>query len=295
MNNLAIEIRQLSKRYGDRQALSAVDLAVPEGSFFAVLGPNGAGKTTLLRCLMGMLRPDSGTGHVLGAPLGPGYPPLAVKARMGYVAQQPALYGHMTAPELIEMCKGLYPTWDDALVARYRTLFQLPLDRSVRQMSAGTRAQLALTLVMGGNPALLVLDEPTLGLDPLNRHQYLQVLVEDSMEAGRTVILSSHDLHQIERLADRVLILRQGAPAVAGAVDDLKLEEKRVRVAGEVAEQAVLAVPGVRRAVRERTGWLVFARGEGGALREALLALPGVVGVQVFDQSLEEIFLSYVS
>lgn len=148
---------------------------------------------------------------------------------------------------------------------------------------------------MGGNPELLVLDEPTLGLDPLHRHQYLQVLLADSLEAGRTVLISSHDLHQIERLADRVTILREGAVALTGAIDDLKSSEKRVRVAGDLSEPALLAVPGVRRAVRESTGWLLFATGEGEALRERLLQVDGVKGVQVYDQSLEEIFLSHVS
>lgn len=294
MSNLAIEIKHLSKSYGKHSALADVAMAVPTGSFFAVLGPNGAGKTTLLRCLMGMLRPDAVEGHLLGTPFGPGYPPVAIKSRIGYVAQQPALYDRMTAQELIGFCRGLHPRWDDRVVKRYLDMFQLRTDRPFRHMSAGMRSQLALTLVMGGNPDLLILDEPTLGLDPVNRHQYLQVLLSDSMEAGRTVILSSHDLHQIERLADQVLLLRDGRVTLSGALDDLKLQEKRIRVAGEVAEAALLALPGVRRAVRERSGWLLFARGDGDALRETIARAPGVSGVQVFDQSLEEIFLSYI-
>lgn len=295
MSNLAIKVTHLSKSYGGHAALTNVELAVPTGSFYALLGPNGAGKTTLLRCLMGMLKADAVQGQILGAPLGPGELPLAVKARIGYVPQQPALYERMTARELIALCRGLHPRWDDQVVKRYLDLFQLAQDRPFRQMSAGMRSQLALTLVMGGNPDLLVLDEPTLGLDPLNRHQYLQVLLADSMEAGRTVVLSSHDLHQIERLADQVLILKDGRTVVGGAVDDLKLTEKRVRVAGDVTEEALLAVAGVRRAVRERSGWLLFARGDGEALRSALTRIPAVTGIQVIDQSLEEIFLSYVS
>jgi len=295
VSNLAIEVKQLSKSFGKHAVLCAVDMAVPTGSFFAVLGPNGAGKTTLLRCLMGMIRPDSAFGHVLGAPLGPGYPPLALKARVGYVPQMPSLYERMTAGELIAMCRGLHARWDDRVVKRYLDLFGLPGDKMYRHMSAGMRSQLALTLVMGSKPDLLVLDEPTLGLDPLNRHQYLQVLLADTMEGGQTVIISSHDLYQIERLADQVMILREGRVVTAGALDDLKLAEKRVRVAGEVTEAALLAVPGVRRVLREHHGWMLHARGEGDVLREAVSRVPGVTGVQVFDQSLEEIFLSYVT
>lgn len=295
MSDVAIRLEGLTKRYGSKVALNGVDLEVPAGSFFALLGPNGAGKTTLIRCLTGMIRPEGGTGAVLGEPLGPSYPPLAVKSRIGYVPQSQAMYERMTARDLADLCRGLHPRWDDKIVRRYMDLFKLPANQIVRQMSAGMRAQLALTLVMGGLPELLILDEPTLGLDPMNRHQYLQVLLADSIETGCTVILSSHDLHQIERLADQAAILAEGRIVVSGAVDDLKLSEKRVRVAGTVAETALLAVPGVRRAVKESAGWLLFANGEGEQLGSSIRALPGVTGVQVFDQSLEEIFLSYVS
>jgi ABC-2 type transport system ATP-binding protein len=180
----AITLKGISKRFGQRCALNQVDLAVPKGSIFALLGPNGAGKTTLIRCLLGLIRPDSGQGSVLGHGLGPGYPPTGLKERVGYVAQQPALYERMTAGEILAFARGLHPRWDGAAVRRYLDLFSIPTDLRIRQMSAGTRAQLALTLVMGGNPELLVLDEPTLGLDPLHRHQYLQVLLADSLEAG---------------------------------------------------------------------------------------------------------------
>ncbi|HWI51730.1 MAG TPA: ABC transporter ATP-binding protein [Symbiobacteriaceae bacterium] len=295
MGDAAIRLQGLTKRYGDKVALSSVDLDVPTGSFFAILGPNGAGKTTLIRCLTGMLRPDGGTGTVLDVPLGAGYPPLALKSRIGYVPQAQAMYERMTPTELLAMCRGLHPRWDQKVVQRYMDLFRLPANQIVRHMSTGMKAQLALTLVMGGLPELLILDEPTLGLDPMNRHQYLQVLLADSIETGCTVILSSHDLHQIERLADRAAILVSGQVAVSGAIDDLKLTEKRVRVAGTAPEAALLAVPGVRRAVKEAGGWLLFAADDDDRLEGIIRALPGVTAVQVFNQSLEEIFLSYVS
>lgn len=294
MSDVAIRLEGLTKRYGGKAALSSVDLVVPTGSFAALLGPNGAGKTTLIRCLTGMIRPDGGTGTVLGVDLGPGYPPTGLKSRIGYVAQTQALPERMTAQELIGLCRGVQPRWDDSIVKRYMDLFGLPAKQIVRQMSGGMKSQLALTLVMGGQPELLILDEPTMGLDPKNRHEYLQVLLADSMETGCTVLLSSHDLHQIERLADRASILVAGRVAVTGAVDDLKQDEKRARVAGTVEEGTLLAVPGVRRAVKEQGGWLLFARDAEERLGERLRVLPGVTGVQVFNQSLEEIFLSYV-
>lgn len=294
MNETAIRLQGLTKRLGDKEVLSSVDLEVPTGSFAAVLGPNGAGKTTLIRCLTGMIRPDGGTGEVLGVPLGRGYPPKSLKARVGYVSQNRALYDHMTASELIAMCRAVQPTWNRSMVQRYMDLFRLPSKQIVRHMSTGMKAQLALTLVMGGVPELLILDEPTLGLDPLHRHQYLQVLLADSIETGCTVLLTSHDLHQIERLADRATILIDGRVAVDGAVDELKANEKRVRVAGTISEAALRAVPGVRGVAKESTGWLLFVSDHGDQVESSLLSRSDVTGVQVLNQSLEDIFLSYV-
>ncbi len=300
MGDAAIRLEGVRKRYGSRDALNGLSLTVPRGSFFALLGPNGAGKTTTLRLLTGLLRPDAGAGEVLGVPFGPGFPPISLKERIGYVAERGNLYERSTVAELLDLCRGTNRRWDQRLVRRYLDLFDLPERITVRQMSMGMRAQLALTLAMGGNPELLILDEPTRGLDPLHRHQYLQVLLADSMESGRTVIVSSHDLHQIERLADHVAILQEGRILVSRPLDELKEREKRVRIsvspwlAGEAAA-ALQAVPGVRRVLSEGGGFLLHAAGDPQELESLLWAVPGVTGVQIIDQSLEEIFISYVA
>lgn len=294
MAGTAIKVEGLYFRYGNREALSGLDLAVPFGSITAVLGPNGAGKTTLLRVLMGMLRPAAGRVEVLGSRLEDGYPSPQLKARIGYVPQNAALYETATVLELVEFCRGLRPNWDDAAVRRYLDLFGLPPNLRMRQLSLGMKAQVALTLVMGGRPELLILDEPTLGLDPLHRHQYMQVLLADSMEAGITVLLSSHDLHQVERLADRIAILNQGRVLVSAPLDDLKVNERRVRLLGALPESALTILPAVRRAVRETNGWLLYTHGEPEAVRAQLSRLPGVEALQMYEESLEEIFLSYV-
>lgn len=307
---VAVRLEGVTKSYGPRPALRGLTLEVGRGSIFALLGPNGAGKTTTLRLLLGLVRPDGGSGEVLGFKLGagpsvhpgrtgrsghPAYPPVALKQRLGYVPERNSLYERQTAGELLGLCRSLNPRWDDTTIRRYLDLFRFPLDVEVKHLSAGTRAQLALTLAMGGNPDLLILDEPTQGLDPAHRHQYYQVLLEDSMETGRTILLSSHDLHQVERLADHVAIMKEGTLAVCGALDALKEREKRLRVSGRPDVPALAAVPGVRLVVPEGPGpvFLLHARGDPDELRERLLAVPGVHGVQVYDQSLEEIFLSY--
>lgn len=294
MGDAAIRLHGISKRYGSRDALKGLTLSVPQGGFFALLGPNGAGKTTTLRLVMGLLRADAGTGEVLGVPFGPGFPPVSLKERIGYVPERGNLYERSTVAELLDFCRGTNRRWDRRLVRRYLDLFNLPQRVNVRQMSTGMRAQLALTLAMGGNPELLILDEPTQGLDPLHRHQYLQVLLADTMETGRTVLLSSHDLHQIERLADHVGILDQGRLVVSRPLDELKEQEKRVRVSGTPLESDLASVPGVRRVSREGGGFLLHASGDPDRLAAGIQAVPGVTGVQVVGQSLEEIFLSYV-
>ncbi|MGE5589524.1 MAG: ATP-binding cassette domain-containing protein [Bacillota bacterium] len=294
MGDAAISLDGISKRYGRRDALKGLTLKVPRGSFFALLGPNGAGKTTTLRLLMGLIRADAGTGEVLGIPLRQGFPPVGLKERIGYVPELSTLYERSTVAELLSFCRRTNRRWDPQTVRRYLDLFHLPLRTTVRHMSLGMRTQLALTLAMGGNPELLILDEPTRGLDPLHRHQFLQALLADGMETGRTTLLSSHDLHQIERLADHVAILNEGRLVVSRPLDELKEQEKRIRVSGTPKESDLAAVAGVRRVSREGAGFLLHASGDPGWLEDAVREVSGVTGVQAVDQSLEEIFLSYV-
>ena len=294
MAELAVSLRGIAKRYGGRTALDGLDLRVEKGSFHALLGPNGSGKTTTLRMIMGFIRPDSGQGTVLGYSFGPGFPPVDLKARIGYVPERFSLYESMTAGEILEFARDTNPRWDVEAEKRYVDLFGLRLDASVKHMSLGVRAQLALALAMGAKPELLILDEPTRGLDTLQRFRYLRALVEDCAEEGRTVLLSSHDLYQIERIADHVTILREGKAVVSGSVDEVKEREKRVRVAGDVAPDVLAALPGIRKISRERGLTLLHVTGDLKSFASALKATQGVTSFEILDQNLEEIFLSYV-
>ena len=295
MSEPAVALNGISKRYGDRVALDGLDLQVGQGSLHALLGPNGSGKTTTIRILLGFIRPNSGQGSVLGFPLGHiSFPPVDLKARIGYVPERSSLYENMTAREILAFVRGVNRRWDPKAEKRYADLFSLPMDVKVRQMSTGVRAQLALTVAMGARPELLVLDEPTRGLDAMQRFRYLQALVEDCMEDGRTVLLSSHDLYQMELIADHVTILRGGKAVVCGPLDQVKESEKRVRVAGDVRESSLVSLPGVRKTTRDSGGLLLHVSGDIEAFKAAARGTPGVAGLQVMDQSLEEIFLSYV-
>jgi len=294
----AIEIRGLTKRYGEVEALSGVDLTVPRGSVTALLGMNGAGKTTLIRSVMGMLTPDAGGGTILGYSMGPGYPLPELKARIGYVGERPSLYEQLSGQEVLDFVRRLHRRWDTQTVGRYLDLFKLPMGRKVRGYSTGMRSQLALTLAMGGSPDLLVLDEPTVGLDPYHRNQYLQILLADAVEAGRTIFLTTHDLHQIERLADCVVILDQGRVKISASLDSLKEQTKRIRVAFGTTDQAEVAVAdlkGVMRMRIEGRNRLLTIYGDPEMAVSTLRARPGFEGLQSYELSLEEIFLAAVA
>jgi len=295
----AVLLSGIVKRFKTVPALTGLDLEVPAGSVFGLLGPNGAGKTTTLRIIMGLLRPDEGSGLVLGVPLEKrGYPPVSLLARIGYVPERFSLWENITGKQLVEFCAALNPRLKPEIVDRYVHLFNLPVNSVIKRLSAGQKSQLALTLAMSSQPDLLVLDEPTRGLDPENRRRYVQALLEDVVESGRTVILSTHEITHVERIADRIAVLKDGKVILAGAVDEIIEREKRIRVTGEldkISLDQIAAIPGVRRVLRERAALLVHASGNAQELREAFARIQFVTGVQVVDQNLEEVFLSYTS
>lgn len=293
----ALRATDVHYSYGRHEVLRGVSLTVERNSIVALLGLNGAGKTTLVRSLLGLIRPSSGRIELLGTPLESTPVSPALLARVGYVSERPALYDRLTAGDLIDFVRSVHPQWDEAGVHRYLDIFSIPLARRCKDLSSGTRAQLALTLAMAGRPELLILDEPTLGLDPWHRHQYLQLLLSEASEKGISVLMTSHDLYQIERVADNVAILQDGVIAVQAPLDVLKERVKRVRV-GVSADQPdtagmLTALPDVRAVVHDAGGYLLSVCNFSDDWLHRLRSLPGVTGAQVLDLSLEEVFLVY--
>lgn len=293
----SLSVRDLHHAYGHRRKiLHGVDLAVNRGGILALLGLNGAGKTTLLRAMLGLIRPDAGLVELLGCPLHGAAPPELL-ARLGYVPERPTLYERMTAKAVLAFVREVHPRWREETVRRYLEIFHIPLERRCKDLSTGTKAQLALTIAMAGDPELLILDEPTLGLDPLHRHQYLQLLLAEATERDLTIVLTSHDLYQIERITDAVAILHEGRIAVQAPLDALKTDVKRIRVgAADPSSElygTLAALPGVRKVQTDLGGYLIATVDVTATMAANPTGIPGINGIQVLDLSLEEIFQVY--
>ncbi len=234
--------KDLQMRYRDCDALRGVDLVVEPGTVFALLGENGAGKTTLIRILTGFAKPTGGTCQVLG--LDPMRDPTEIRRRIGYVADAPTMYDWMEVDEIGWFTAGFYP---DGYLAAYRELvarYELPPRRKLRSLSKGQRAKVALSLAVAHDPELLILDEPTSGLDPLVRREFLESMI-DRAATGRTVLLSSHQISEVERVADRVAILHQGEVKLAGSVAELRdsISEVIVKLRDPLASLPVFESP----------------------------------------------------
>jgi ABC-2 type transport system ATP-binding protein len=230
MNDLAIETHALHKHYGDVHAVDGLDLRVPRGAVYGFLGRNGAGKTTTIRMLAGLARATGGEMHVLG--LDPRTHSVAILARTGLVVDK-MLMPSMTGNDLLRFNRGFFPRWSDVLATRYAEVLELDMKRKFRKLSTGNRTKLCLLLAMSQGAELVMLDEPTAGLDPVVTDQLLRVMVEDFANENRTLFLSSHHLSEVERIADWVGIIDHGKLLLEGRLEDMRSNFRRVRVVGE--------------------------------------------------------------
>jgi ABC-type multidrug transport system ATPase subunit len=207
--DLAVETRGLVKKFGDQVALNDVSLQVPVGAVYLLVGPNGAGKSTSLKILLDLMRADQGLAQVFGLDSRDDAP--QARANTGYVPERPDWgYGWMRVGRLLEHHALYYPTWDPTYAAHLATKFELRLDRKVGALSKGQARRVHLTMALAHRPPLLLLDEPTDGLDPLMRDETLGVLADHLAETQTTVIISTHHVEEVERLADHIGVLRSG-------------------------------------------------------------------------------------
>ena len=245
-SELAIETRELRKVYGGKDAVSGLTLAVPRGSICGFLGRNGAGKTTTLKMLMGMTKVSSGEGRALGRRITDASESLEIRRRTGFVSEDKRFPWSITVGELLRFTRAFYPRWRPDLEERYLRAFPLPLQASAGRLSKGQRSRLALLLALARGADLLLLDEPTEGLDPSTVEETLQALVSLVAEEGATVFFSSHQLASVEQIADHVCIIDQGRALVNDSLDELKATYRRVHLVFE-GEPPVDGFEGARR------------------------------------------------
>ena len=220
MNDVAIDLRGIVKSYGKKKVLTGLDLSVPKGSVLGLLGTNGSGKTTLIKCALGLIRPQGGECRLLGEPSWT--LSAEAKARIGYVPQVVNLYPWMKVRHLIDYTAAFYPNWNGDLIARLTNEWDIPVDDRIGPLSVGQLQKVAILLALGHEPELFILDEPAASLDPLARRQFLQMIIDLAEPGKRTVLFSTHITSDLERVADRVAILKSGRIAWHGLLEDLK-------------------------------------------------------------------------
>lgn len=239
-----IEIKGLTKYYDGRKILDNVSLNIPQGCIYGLLGRNGIGKTTLIRILLGLEPPTRGTTKLFGHDSM--NLPAAVRGRMGYVAEGHHLIERYRVGRLVDLCRALSLRWDEKLFNELASRFRLPMDRKVKQMSMGMRAQLSLILAMSTDPELLIMDDPTLGLDTTTRREFLEMAIDlIQRDEKRTILFSSHILGDVERIADRIGVFIHGRLVVDCELEELKTRVRKMRVIFDETPPQQLYINGV--------------------------------------------------
>ncbi|TCP52536.1 ABC-2 type transport system ATP-binding protein [Tumebacillus sp. BK434] len=289
MSGYALETRGLTKVFDGERALDRLSLVVPHGSIFGLMGPNGAGKSTLIRLLLGVLQPTAGDATVLGRSIAD--PSGVWRQEIGYVADYQNFFPHYKVGELLAFCAKLYPNWDDKRCRDLLDLFQIPSGKRVRALSKGMKTQLALIIALSMRPRMLLLDEPTSGLDPVMKHHFKQLVLQAAASGDTTVFFSTHNLNDLEQMADHVAVLMKGKLLFTRSLDELKENTCKI--------QAVFS-EGLPDAIREAPGVLsVQEQGKVSTIivQDHTAALMGMIEahrpdfVETLDLSLEEVFI----
>jgi ABC-2 type transport system ATP-binding protein len=284
-----ISVAGLSRRFGDKVALNDVSLFVPRGCVFGLVGENGAGKTTLIKHLLGLLRAESGTVRIFG------HDPVAdtveVLSRTGYLSENRDLPAWMRVDELLRYTEGFYPQWDSRYAEQLREQFALPTSARVRSLSQGQTAKLGLLLALAYRPELLLLDEPSSGLDPLVRRDILEAIIRSVAEEGRTVLFSSHLLDEVERVSDHLAMIHEGRIVFSGPLDQVKEGHRRLVLRFDEAQERSPRFAGAL----SISGWgrewkVVCSDGNGSIMAQA--ASLGAVVVENQTPTLDEIFVA---
>ena len=259
MKEPVISVTDLTRRYGDKPALASVNLSVPRGVVYGLVGANGAGKTTLIKHILGLCEAQSGSVRVFG--LDPVADPVGVLSRIGYLSEDPDLPGWMSVAELIRYSRAFYPAWDDAYAEELRQAFALDPSAKIKNLSKGQKARAGLLIALAYRPELLVLDEPSSGLDPIVRRDILGAVIRTIADEGRTVLFSSHLLHEVEQVADHVTLIRLGKIVLSAPLDAIKQSHRCVSLHFGQSQSKPPAVLGVLRWEGSGQEWTALVHG----------------------------------
>ena len=284
----AASIENVTRRFGRLLALNGVSFEIPRGCVFGLVGENGAGKTSLIKMMLGLLKPQSGGVRVFGKD--PIQDPEGVLSQIGYLSEERDLPDWMKIWELLRYTRAFYPNWDDAYAQELVNTFGLDLNARIGKLSRGQRAQAGLVAALSYRPPLLLLDEPSSGLDAAVRRDILGAIIRTVAEEGRTVLFSSHLLDEVERVADHIAMIHQGKLVLNGPLDEVRAAHQRVVLRGV---SGTPALPGQLSAEAQGAEWIVITHGPADAARAAAHA----AGAEILDMalpSLEDIFVARV-
>jgi ABC-2 type transport system ATP-binding protein len=287
---VVIETYGLTKQYRNSLAVHNLDLAVPEGNISAFLGPNGSGKTTTIRMLLGLARPSAGNGIVFGQAISDDTASVKIRQRTGYVGEDKRLYGYMTVAQTLNFVRCVYPNWNRDRENVLMKRFDLPLDRKCKKLSKGMRTKLALVLALSRRADLLILDEPSEGLDPGAAEHLLEAVVQAAAD-GATVFFSTHQISEVERIADHIFIMNRGRLVLQSAMEEMRENYRRIHFAFPGRAPAdEMSVDGVRGLRAEGHVLSVVANGNVESIVHHGQAL-GALSVNVQPIGLREVFL----
>lgn len=286
-----IDVRDLSRTYKNKVALEAVSLSVPKGCVFGLLGESGAGKTTFIRHLIGLLRPQRGTVRVLGKD--PVMDPEGTLGRIGYLSEDRDLPGWMRVDELMRYTRGLYPHWDDAFAIELREKFDLNPAQRVKTLSKGQKAKAGLVCALAHRPELLILDEPSSGLDPVVRRHILNAVMRNVAQEGRTVLFSSHLLDEVERVSDHVAVIHRGKLVLCDTLPNILSSHRHLHVSYPGPLAAAPVFEGALHCEGDGASWRILCDGQADAVRRQIAA----AGARITEETqptLEDIFVGRV-
>ena len=286
----AIETEGLTKYYGDFEAVRGLTMRVPKGTITGFLGQNGAGKSSTIKMLLGMIRPTRGGGRVLDFDIADEKQSIEMRKRVAYVGEDKRLYDYMTVGQMIAFTKAFYPDWRHDVEKRLLEEFRLPLDRLTKKLSKGMRTQTALLLAFARGADLLILDEPTEGLDPVMAEKLLELVVGSAAD-GATIFFSSHQVAEVEQIADRILLIDRGQLLLDTTLDSIAQDFRRIRgVYDAPLPTGTLAVDGVKRVAVDGRTVSVMVSHNSVSIAERMSRHSGS-SVEVLPMTLKEIVL----